>query len=55
METVNLILGIVASVMSIISVIWSANNSRKIKTLTKVSGGDNSVNTAGSGNRINNG
>lgn len=57
METVNLVLGIIASILSIASVIWSAKTASKVKKITKgsASGGDKSINTVGSDNRISNG
>lgn len=56
METVNLILGITASVLSIVSVIWTAKTARTVKNMSRnATGGDSSVNTVGNKNRINNG
>ena len=57
METVNLILGIVASVASIVSVIWSYNNSQSIKNINKqdLTIGDGSAGAQGNNNRIKNG
>ena len=56
METVNLILSIAASVLSIISVIWSRNNSKSIRKLSQnVTIGDNTSGNVGNNNRIQNG
>ncbi len=57
METVNLILGIVASVASIGSVILSYKNSQSIKKITKqdLTIGDGSAGALGNNNRIKNG
>lgn len=56
METTNLILGITASILSIISVIWAAKTARTVKNMSRnATGGDDSINTVGNKNRINNG
>lgn len=54
MEQLNLILGIAASIMSIISVVWNASNTKKINNIQQsIKAGDNSVNTIGNKNKIN--
>ncbi len=56
METINLILGIAASVLSIFSVIWTAKTARTVKNMPRnATGGDSSVNTVGNKNSITNG
>jgi|GEM_PF-4169614 len=66
METVNTILGIIASVLSIGAIVWSGVNAKKIKSINKTNvnlnsnnkirgkakGGDGSTNTVGAGNTI---
>jgi hypothetical protein len=57
METVNLILGITASIVSIVSVVWSYKNSQSIKKITKqnLTVGDGSAGALGNNNRVQNG
>lgn len=53
MDTVNTVLGIVASVLSIISVVLSVNNAKTINKIKgKINAGDGSTNTIGTGNRV---
>jgi len=53
-DTLNLILGIGASIFTIISLIWNFNNSIKIKKLNNtINSGSNSVNNIGSKNKTN--
>ncbi|MCQ9619245.1 hypothetical protein WDV13_00855 [Weissella cibaria] len=51
MDSVNTILGIVASILSIISIGIGVSNSTKIKNINKIKGDKNVVQN-GSGNRI---
>lgn len=51
-ETLNLILGIGASILTIISLLWNHSNSNKIKRFNNtINGGSNSVNNIGSKNK----
>jgi len=56
METIELVLSIVASIASITAVVMSVSNKKEINKIKgKIKSGDNSVNTVGNQNRINNG
>lgn len=51
---INLLLGIAASVLTIISLFWNYSNANKIKNYSKtITAGDDSVNTNGDQNTVN--
>ena len=53
MDKLNTVLGILASIISILSVLMSVNNSKNIRKIKgKIESGDNSVNTVGSENTV---
>ncbi|OGL21765.1 hypothetical protein A2707_00200 [Candidatus Saccharibacteria bacterium RIFCSPHIGHO2_01_FULL_45_15] len=57
MEIFNLILGIIASIASIISVVWNYKNTQSIKKINrqKQNVGNNSAAALGNGNKVQNG
>lgn len=52
METINLYLGIFASIVAILSALFSWDSNNKIKKINKSQAGDNSISNSGDRNKI---